>query len=255
MDSNILIDEMYKIFLDPGLTPNPEYFKQNELSKESLDKIRQINSLITEQDKNLQKLQLLETPLGEQQLKNQLRLNDEMAKSGIKTFGVIDSLKESLEDALSESRNSQRITKVMYILSFILGMALIILAIYFAVQEKTILAIAFGSFGMVDIVAHFITDPPARIQESRSNYVQLTALTLAWFKETINNDSFIMQSSQLTPEAMKNYTDLTTGYVTNTGRFFKMVDDLAEPKSKKSKKEKSKVGPGKIRKPENQQVV
>ncbi|PVW16235.1 hypothetical protein [Marixanthomonas spongiae] len=230
METDKLLHEIYNIVKNPNLQPDLAYFEKYGLSEDSLARIDDINKTVTNQYNTIQ---LLQTPLGEKQLKNQLAQVEKMTQSGEQTFEVIHDLKESLKHTLKESENSQNITKIMYVLSFVLGLALIVVAVLFAIQGKTILAIAFGTFGMADIVAHFIADPPARLQESRSNYVQLTALTLAWFKETINNDGCIAASGQMTPEMIKNYNSLAENYVNNTERFFKMVDDLAEPKPKR----------------------
>lgn len=232
METNNFISELHTVVTNPQATHNPDIFKQYNLTDDSVLKIKQIQDVIAQQSTLLQNYQ---SPIGEKQLQIQIKQMEESLVSLKQTFNVISDLKFSLKDTLKESKNSQNITKWMYIFSFCLGMALIIAAMVFAILDRPVLAIAFGAFGMVDIVAHFIADPPARLQESRSNYVQLIGLTLAWFKETVNNDSCIGTFNQYTPEMLKNYNSLSANYVTNTGKFFKMMEDLAEPKSKKAK--------------------
>ncbi len=195
MENNKLIFDLHSVLTDPNNHPNPEYFKQYQLTPESIIKIKEINDVIAQQAVMLQNFQ---SPVGKKQLEIQLQQLEKVAESGSQSFDVIKKLKDSLNDTLVSSKKSQGITTGMYIASFILGLVLIVVAIYFAFMDKPILAIAFGTFGMLDIVAHFIADPPARLQESRSNYVQLIGLTLAWFKETLNNDAYIASSGQLT---------------------------------------------------------
>lgn len=238
MDNDNLINELHAIAMNPTQAPNLEYFKQYNISDEGLLKIKEINDTITQQYTSLQNLQ---TDLGKKQMQMQLQQLDELSKSGAQTFEVIRSLKDSLKDSLEESKNSQDTTRIMYIVSFCLGLSLIISALVFGIYGQTILAVAFGTFGMASIVTHFIADPPARLQESRSNYVQLTGLTLAWFKETVSNDAYIASTGQLTKEMLENYNMLTDSYVTNTGKFFKMMEDLAEPQNKKKEKEQPKT--------------
>ena len=233
METNNLIGELHAALKDPNNTTPLEYFKKYQLTDDSLLRIKDINDTLAKQSEIIQNVQ---SPLGKKQLEIQERQMDKMVDSLEETFTVISELKFSLKDTLKESKNSQNITKWMYIFSFCLGMALIIAAVVFAVMDKAILAIAFGTFGMVDIVAHFIADPPARLQESRSNYVQLIGLTLAWFKETVNNDAYIGNLGLLTPEILKSYNSLSENYVANTGKFFNMMEELAEPKTKKKKK-------------------
>lgn len=230
MENDTLINELYNVAMDPMQTPNLDYYKQYHISDNGLLKIKKINDVISQQYKSIQHLQ---SELGKKQMEMQLQQLEELSKSGVQTFDVIRSLKDSLKDSLDESKNSQNITRIMYIVSFCLGLGLIVSALVFGIYGQTILAIAFGSFGMASIVTHFIADPPARLQESRSNYVQLIGLTLAWFKETVSNDTYIGSAGQISKEMLENYNSLAESYVTNTGRFFNMMEDLAEPQNKK----------------------
>lgn len=232
MQNDILITELYKFLKHPSQTNDLDIFKKYNLSTDSIFKLKELNQLIHPQAANIQELQL---NLGKKQLQMQYQQLDQLSKSGSQTFEVIKSLKDSLQHSLDESKNSQNITRVMYVVSFCLGLCLIIAALIFGMYGKAILAVAFGGFGMASIITHFIADPPARLQESRSNYVQLIGLTLAWFKETVNNDTYIASTGHITKEMLENYTVLASSYVANTGKFFKMMDDLAEPQNKKSK--------------------
>src|SRR5690606_28498853 len=218
MENDKLINELHAIAMNPTQEPNLEYFKQYNISEEGLLKIKEINDTITQQYTSLQNLQ---TDLSKKQMQMQLQQLDELSKSGVQTFDVIRSLKDSLKDSLDESKNSQNTTRIMYIVSFCLGLCLIVSALVFGIYGQAILAVAFGTFGMASIVTHFIAEPPARLQESRSNYVQIIGLTLAWFKETVNNDTYIGTTGQLTKEMMEKYNMLADSYVTNTGKFFK----------------------------------
>lgn len=238
MENDNLINQLHKIVMDPLQTPNLEDFKEYKISEDGLLKIKEINDTITQQYINLQSLQ---SDLGKKQLQMQLQQLDELSKSGVQTFDVIRSLKDSLKDSLDESKNSQNTTRRMYIVSFCLGLALIVSALVFGIYGQAILAIAFGTFGMASIVTHFIADPPARLQESRSNYVQLIGLTLAWFKETVSNDTYIGSAGQITKEMLENYNMLAESYVNNTGKFFKMMEDLAEPQNKKREGKKTEI--------------
>lgn len=238
MDNDDLINELHAIAMNPLLVPNLEYFKNSNISEGSFLKVKEINDVITEQNKSIQNLQ---SDLGKKQMQMQLQQLDEMSKSGLQTFDVIRSLKDSLKHTLDESKNSQNATRRMYIVSFSLGLCLIIAALVFGIYGKAILAIAFGGFGMASIVTHFIADPPARLQESRSNYVQLIGLTLAWFKETVNNDIYIGSAGQITKEMLDNYNVLAENYVNNTGKFFKMIEDLAEPQNKNKEEKQPKI--------------
>lgn len=232
METDQLIKDLYSLWIQGQSIPYPDYFKQYKLSDKGIEEIWKVNEMMNNQRANIPNAQ---QEINMEQMKFQMNL---MKESAIETAKVTDSLKYSLKDALGASKFSQKTSSIMYIISFGLGLVLIISALVFAALEKPILAVAFGAFGMVDIVAHFIADPPARLQESRSNYVQLIGLTLAWFKETINNDACLTNLMQFNPESLAAYNQLSENYVINSGRFFKMMEDLAEPKKPKSKKSK-----------------
>lgn len=235
METNNLINELYAILINPNLSPDLKYFRKYELQDENLMKIQSLNSIIAQSQIFVENQEM------------RLYQQEKFKESSEETFELVKKMKNSLNDTLESSRSSQSITTWMYVISFCLGLVLIVAAVVFAAMGRPILAIAFGAFGMVDIVAHFIADPPARLQESRSNYVQLIGLTLAWFKETINNDSCIASSSILTKEALDNYNSLSESYVTNTGKFFNMMEILAEPSNKKiNGKKKKKVPTAKV---------
>ncbi|WP_027125111.1 hypothetical protein [Gelidibacter mesophilus] len=227
METNNLIAELYAIVQDPNLQPDLEYFKKYNLTDDNLIKIKAINDNIAQNAYRNNEIQM--------------RQQQKLLESGDQTFELIKNMKLGLNDTLESNRRAQSISTWMYIFSFCLGLGLIITSVVFAVMDRPILAIAFEIFGMVDIVAHFIADPPARLQESRSNYVQLTGLTLAWFKETLSNDAYMATSLLGSKEMLDNYNSLSENYVTNTGKFFQMMDDLAEPQIKKNKKKKKKA--------------
>lgn len=227
METNNLIAELYAIVQDPNLQPDLEYFKKYNLTDDNLIKIKAINDNIAQNAYRNNEIQM--------------RQQQKLLELGDQTFELIKNMKLGLNDTLESNRRAQSISTWMYIFSFCLGLGLIITSVVFAVMDRPILAIAFGTFGMVDIVAHFIADPPARLQESRSNYVQLTGLTLAWFKETLSNDAYMATSLLGSKEMLDNYNSLSENYVTNTGKFFQMMDDLAEPQIKKNKKKKKKA--------------
>lgn len=231
-----LCEEIIEIIGNPAIALNPDYLRQEEFSEESISKIIHLKE-------NLQNINSLAT-------KNQLKMIEEMKRSGVDSFKVIRDLKNSLSDTLEESRKSQYITKYMFIAMFSLGLVLIGFSIYFAFIGQNFLAITFGSFGMLDIIAHLLADPPLKMQDSRSNYAQLTIGMLAWFNDMLDKGSMTVQNQQLNTtiqnskdidwkdkmeannESLKNYIFLSEAQIKNTIKLLKVIDDVAEPTKK-----------------------
>jgi hypothetical protein len=205
-------------------------------------------------DSTKEKILAINNQVDIETLKNKELL--EQHKSGVETFIVIKELKKTLISTLKESKSSQSIIKLMYVSTFLLGLILIGIAVYFGIEGKEILSIAFGSFGMLSIVTFLIKDPPLKLQDSRSNYAQLTSGILGWFSDLINTESMISindtfnrkvqntkeidLNSQLIihEKLLDSYLKILDAKTNNTSRLLKLIDDVAEPGNVKRKKKK-----------------
>ncbi|MEL6694814.1 MAG: hypothetical protein AAFV78_21020 [Bacteroidota bacterium] len=167
--------------------------------------------------------------------------NDMLRNSGTETFEVITELKNNLKDTLKESQNAQNIARLMFIFTFSLGLILIGVAVYFGIMGQEILSIAFGSFGMLEIVFFMLVDPPLKIQDSRSNYAQLSVGMLAWFTEFYNSNAMMVfaQNQGLKPEqVLEEYHKLSNMHIEQTVQMLRVIDEVAEPGKKRGKKKK-----------------
>ncbi|MEY2918095.1 MAG: hypothetical protein RIS73_1809 [Bacteroidota bacterium] len=99
---------------------------------------------------------------------------------------------------------------LIYTTAFVVGLLLIATAIVFSAMGKTILAVAFGTIGLIDIVTYFIKMPANKIQESRSNISQLQVILLVWLNDLMNNAVVL------------------AGYLKSESP---MIEELAEPKT------------------------
>lgn len=240
-----LCEEIIEIIGDPNLMLNTDYLRKEGFSEASIKKILLIKD-------NLQKVNSV-------LMENQLVMIEEMKQSGIHSFKVIRDLKNTLSDTLEESRKSQHVAKYMFIATFSLGLILIGFSIYFAFRGQNFLAITFGSFGMLDIIAHLVADPPLKMQDSRSNYAQLTIGMLAWFNDMLDKSGMATQNQKLnenyqnSPEnkwneklnankqTLENYLAISDAQINNTIKLLRIIDDVAEPTKKgPSKKAKAK---------------
>lgn len=232
-------DTIIDAIRNPNLILDKKYLSQFDITDETANKILDL------QNRN--------NSLDVFQSEQQMWLMNHMKHSGDATFKVIDDLKNSFTDTLKESKNSQSITKIMFALTFLLGFGLIAFAIYFGIQGKNILAITFGSFGMLSIVTLLIQDPPLKIQDSRSNYAQLTVGMLAWFNDIVDKGSMIQLNNQLKNQLLlstdnindrltivndlfEGYNNISNNQINNTIKLLKLIDDVAEPGNMKKKK-------------------
>jgi hypothetical protein len=113
------------------------------------------------------------------------------------TLQTADSFKSALRDTVKQIERGFRSTMVMYTVAFYLGVGLIVSAIAMAfVKEKALLPIVFGSLGIADVIAYFITKPPQDLQFSRARLAQLQAAFFNWFIDYTNWNGVLMTWSQ-----------------------------------------------------------
>ena len=139
-------------------------------------------------------------------------------------------LKESL--IKNTTGTVKAFTKVinMYTAAFIIGILLIVTGVVFGAMGKTVLSIAFGTLGVIDIVTHFIKMPANKIQESRSNLSQLQVVLLVWLKEFVNNDALCGKLLNGPTPSLQQYELLSKISIGNTARLLKLIEEWAEPK-------------------------
>lgn len=239
---NNRLNEVLDVLLNPNLELSKEFLNQSDYSKKEIEQLNLINNQLFLYNKSMQE--------------EQKELNKLLKESRSDTFQVITKLKSTLKDTLEESRKAQFLSKVMFGLTFLLGYILIGVAVYFGIQGQQVLAIAFGSFGMIDIIAHLIADPPLKLQDSRSNYSQLTIGNLAWFNDLIDKSSIISENHELAKLALNkpsqskeylqvidknidNYLKVSNTQIENTSKLLTLMDEVAEPTKKIIEKEKS----------------
>ena len=150
------------------------------------------------------------------------------------TNQTIMSMKSSLQDVIRDAKTAYKFVLWMYVLAFFLGIALIVIAVVFAVQGKTILSIAFGSIGLIDIVTHFIFKPPLELQSSRSNLTQLMIVVTNWFADLMNLNAYMAQKGvEITLDEISLISDKLNS---NTAKSLDLIERYSEPSGKGSTK-------------------
>lgn len=143
------------------------------------------------------------------------------------TIETMVSLKTSLQQVINDAKKAYNYVLWMYNLSFYLGLALIVVSVVFAAMDKTILAIAFGAIGLVDIVTHFMQKPPLELQSSRSNLAQLTVLITHWFSDLMNLNSYM--ANRGANISIQEINALSEKQNANTALVLELIEKYCEP--------------------------
>lgn len=234
-----IIDEIFT----PDTNIIPKLLEENQVTKDTIEKIKILKSIVLQQ----------QMPQVQQQQVQNASLED--------TFSLIHELKESLKNSLVKSKNVQNLITWMFSLTFILGFILIAFAIYFGAAGEEFLATAFGAFGMASIVTLLVKDPPLKMQDSRSNYAQLSLGIIAWMNDFIDKGAMAQQNAIINNRIQDNpeidhekkreankdsvdlYLALSNTQINNTIKLLKIIDKVAEPgnmdRVKRQKKSKN----------------
>ena len=171
------------------------------------------------------------------QTENGKKLNDMQTENAIEafkfntqniqnTYMTIMSIKTSLQDLVKDARKAYNYVMFMYIAAFLIGAGLLVTSIVFAAQGKTILAIAFGSVGFIDLVTTFFFKPPLEIQNSRSNLTQLLIIVTNWFADLMNQNTYISsRGTNITLEEMGIVSDRLNN---STREMVKLIEEYSE---------------------------
>lgn len=142
------------------------------------------------------------------------------------TFNTIISIKTSLQDVIKDAKTAYRYVLWMYILAFLIGLGLIVVAVVFAAQGKTILSIAFGTIGLIDLVTYFIFKPPLEIQNSRSNLAQLMVILTNWFADLMNLNTYMANKpGGVTLDELEKISEKQNS---NTARMIELMEKYGE---------------------------
>lgn len=159
---------------------------------------------------------------------NTLQKQYELATSNMgNTYQTLINLKQSLDEAMGQARKGYAYVMWMYVIVFYLGIGLIITAVVFAAFDKTILAIAFGSIGLIDIITYLLVKPPLELQTSRSNYAQLTAALISWFTDLMNLNTFLTTLPAGTP--FEKVEEVSKKQMENTRELLDLIETYSEP--------------------------
>lgn len=193
---------------------------------------------LTDEDKS-QLLQLLNTlqqhaldagKYHQMASEQQAQMTDAVNKMALEnmrnTYDTIIGIKSALSEVITDARRAYRYVLWMYTAAFVLGFVLIAVAIVFAALGKTILAIAFGAIGLIDLVVYFIYKPPLEIQNSRSNLIQLMLVLTNWFADMMNLNTYM--SHHLADLSLADLGDISEKQNANTEKMVALIEKYGE---------------------------
>lgn len=152
------------------------------------------------------------------------------------TYETIMSIKSSLQDVIKDAKSAYKFVLWMYVAAFLLGIALIVAAIVFAARGETILAVAFGTIGLADLVTQFIYKPPLELQSSRSNLAQLMIAITNWFADLMNLNTYMGYKGANI--SLKEISELSERQYANTAQILDLIERYSEPSNQNNNSEK-----------------
>jgi hypothetical protein len=136
------------------------------------------------------------------------------------TLETADSFKGALRDTVKQIERGFRTTMVMYTVAFYLGVGLIVAATVMAfIKDKPLLPIVFGTLGIADVIAYFITKPPQDLQFSRARLAQLQAAFFHWFMDYTNWNGLLMDQGD--EDSLKRVSAVL---MANTEKTMELID-------------------------------
>ncbi len=146
------------------------------------------------------------------QLRQQVEMANQGTKGFVETMDVAKSMRDGLKKTIKQIDDAFNYTMWMYIISFGIGLALIVAAIWFARlgRDHLLTTIVLGGLGTASTLTFFFTKPPERLQSSRASLAQLQIALLAWFNDFYNQNLLLGQLNFLQLQSGKlDETQLT----------------------------------------------
>jgi hypothetical protein len=220
-----LYEQLYKdVNLDTFLDQEKNFTEtdKNELSR--------IMAAIKDLSEKSQKYELSQTENGKKledlQTQNTIDAFTFNKQNVENTYNTIMSIKTSLQEVVKDATRAYNYIMIMYIVAFAVGIGLIVTSIVFAAQGKTILAVAFGSVGFIDLITTFFFKPPMEIQNSRSNLTQLMIIITNWFADLMNQNTYMsLKGQNITLEEMNTISDRLNN---STREMVQLIEEYSE---------------------------
>jgi hypothetical protein len=158
-------------------------------------------------------------------LANQIEYRAMLDRQLKTTFETADAFKTGLKKTVEQIEQGFKSTMRMYEVAFYLGAGVIAAAIVMAFVSKTaLLPIVFGSLGVADILAYFITKPPQDLQFSRARLAQLQAAFFNWFVDYTNWNGILQKLINERGVKVEDLKEVSGILMSNTEKTMQLID-------------------------------
>jgi hypothetical protein len=122
----------------------------------------------------------------------------EQHKANLNILSLSNDMVFGIKSTLKQIDAAYRVTSRMYQVSFMLGIALIIMAIITGfIGKDSLLTSIFGALGLLDVLVFFLLKPQEKLQASRSSLAQVQAALYNWYIESMNIRGSIQHPTEL----------------------------------------------------------
>lgn len=149
-----------------------------------------------------------------------------LRQRSVETFAIATALKEALVNNILQTNVAYGRTMWMYIISFYMGVGMVIFAVVFAwMGKQPLLSGVFGGLGTANTLTFLFTKPPERLQSSRASLAQLQCALLSWFNDLINQTTVMQKLDQANKLEPKLFQEFSNDFLTHTERCMKMLQE------------------------------
>lgn len=143
---------------------------------------------------------------------------------------MTDQLHGRILATLDDIDNGFKKVMIMYLITFYLGIGLIVLSCLFSIlsagREITLLS---GGLGLADVVAFLIFKPAESLQRSRGSLAQLISAFLTWYLDSKNCMQVYKKEMSGNADSIDLYDRVSRRNVLNTIYLMQAIQQMNEP--------------------------
>jgi hypothetical protein len=183
--------------------------------------------------------------LSDDQKKRLNEINEQLLKEMEQSISLLRLLKANIKTVSTDIMEGFTDTRIMYWLLFILGIALVVIAVPVALYtNKDLFSLLFGSAGVIDILAFFLKDPPLQLQKSRANLTKLQAAYYQWLVDMYNWSAVLYTQSQAGHLEIKDMKEASDSYIASFSAIMRAIDGDAQDTGTGAKGDKGTAAKG-----------
>lgn len=167
-------------------------------------------------------------------------LNEKILDEMVKSVDLLEKLKKNIKIVSNDIIQGLTDTRIMYLLTFSLGIGLVLAALVFAVFTNTeLFPLFFGSAGVLDLLAFFLKDPPQQLQKSRANFCKLQAAYYQWLIDAANWSVLLYTLSKEDKLKINDMKEASDSYIASFNELMRAIDGGAQDTGAAAKETKT----------------